>query len=280
MQAAALPPAEELLLADILKDMKEGGRGAHGKDHSGIQGRSRGAYLWDGQGRLSGRWAELDTAATLRAASPKQIARRESLSGKNLQNALCILPEDYRLKLRTGKTRAGILFVVDASRSQGADRRLSFAKGAVLSLLSQAYCTRDEVGLIAFGNGRADVLLPLTRSVEYAAKHLNSLPAAGNTPIAMGLRKALEVFTLEKKRSGSFRPFLILLTDGKANYDILPGDPFSRAVEAAVRIKEAQIPALVIDTERGYFSMGLAGKLSEAMGGAYKKLFDKSPHIR
>lgn len=243
-----MQPAEKLLLSDMLKDIKKGGRGAHGRK----------TPLKDRPG--------LDVAATIRAASPWQAVRRE-----DPQDMLCILPEDYRRKHRTARTHAGILFVVDASRSQGADHRLSFAKGAVLSLLSQAYCTRDEVGLIAFGNGRADVLLPLTRSVEYAVKHLSRLPAAGNTPVAMGLRRALEIFELERKRSCDFRPFLILLTDGKANYDTLPGDPFAHAMEAAARIKEAQIPSLVIDTERGHFSMGLAGMLSEAMGGAYKK---------
>lgn len=255
--------------------MRDGGRGKHGEDRSGSQGHSRGMNLWDGHQRLSEGPVRLDAAATIRAAAPWQIIRQSGQDG----TPLCILPEDYRLKRGSSKTRAGILFAVDASRSQGADRRLSFAKGAVLSLLSQAYCTRDEVGLIAFGNGRADILLPFTRSVEYAVKHLSRLSAAGNTPIAMGLRRALEVFETEKKHSDTFHPFLILLTDGKANYDIFPGDPFSHALAAAACIKESQIPALVIDTESGYFSMGLAGKLAEAMGGAYRKLFDKSSHI-
>lgn len=258
-------------MSEIVKNVSSGGRGKHGKECFGDRGSSKGVRLWDRKNTISGSLLHLDAAATIRAAAPWQAVRRGGPAACNA-GPLLILPEDYRLKRKTSRTRAGILFVVDASRSQGAKRRLSFAKGAVSSLLAQAYCTRDEVGLIAFGNSRADVLLPLTRSVEYAVKHLNRLSAAGNTPVAMGLRRALEVLEAEKKHSDDFRPFLLLLTDGKANYDILPGDPFSHALATASRIREAQIPALVIDTESGPFNMGLAEKLAEAMGGAYWRL--------
>lgn len=270
--------------------MSGGDGGKHGRTRRGEKGRAKGVRLWDGHEKLSGGEVRLDAAATVRAAAPYQKLRREAGNRAGALSAnmsapdglsadagpdpgLLILPGDYRLRRISARTRAGILFVVDASRSQGADRRLSFAKGAVLSLLAQAYCTRDQVGLIAFGGSRADVLLPLTRSVEYAVKHLEHLSASGNTPVAMGLRRALELLETEKKHSGDFRPFLILLTDGKANFDALPGDPYSHALTAAGRIRKARIPALVVDTETGCFSLGLAKKLAQEMGGEYRKLW-------
>lgn len=112
----------------------------------------------------------------------------------------------------------------------------------------------------------------MTKSVDFAAACLKKLPASGNTPLGMGLRKALEVFKLEKKRSGDFTPLLILLTDGKANFDTKKGNPTELAIQAAKQIKKAEIPAIVIDTEKSIFSLGLAKKIADAMNAKYLSL--------
>lgn len=39
-----------------------------------------------------------------------------------------IMPEDLRMKRYRNKKHSTVLFVVDASRSQGANKRLAFAK--------------------------------------------------------------------------------------------------------------------------------------------------------
>jgi len=180
--------------------------------------------------------------------------------------------EDLRIKKYTTKVKTGILFVVDASRSQGVKKRLAFAKGAVLSLLCQAYISRDKVGMIIFYDKKCELTVPMTKSVDFAAARLQNLPASGNTPLGMGLRKALEVFELEKKRSGDFTPLLILLTDGNANFDNEEGNPAELAIKAAEQIKKAEIPALVIDTEKSIFSLGLAKKIADTMNAKYLSL--------
>ena len=82
--------------------------------------------------------------------------------------------------------RAGnlIVFAVDASGSMGAERRMEAAKGAVLSLLLDAYQRRDLVAMVMFRGEQADVVLRPTGSVEVAKARLAQLPTGGTTPLA------------------------------------------------------------------------------------------------
>lgn len=101
---------------------------------------------------------------------------------------------------------------------------------------------------------------------------MEDIPAFGKTPLGPGLRKAMEIFLLERKKDPHLCPLLILLTDGKATYDNLPGPPIRLALEAAKEIRVSNIPSLVIDTEGSIFSIGLARKLAEEMDAVYTKL--------
>lgn len=53
----------------------------------------------------------------------------------------------------------------------GVGKRMSAVKGAILSLLSDAYQKRDKVALITFRKNKADLVLGMTRSVDLAAKN-------------------------------------------------------------------------------------------------------------
>ncbi len=75
-----------------------------------------------------------------------------------------------------------VLFVVDASGSMGAQQRMTAVKGAILSLLIDAYQKRDRVGLVVFRGKGAEVLLPPTSSVELARKYMQQLPVGGKDP--------------------------------------------------------------------------------------------------
>lgn len=111
--------------------------------------------------------------ATLRAAAPYQRARPSNGC------AVVIRKEDLRSKVREKRTGNIFLFVVDASGSMGARERMKTVKGVIFKILLDAYQKRDRVGMVAFRKKQAEVLLPVTRSVDFAQKKLASMPTGG-----------------------------------------------------------------------------------------------------
>ncbi|TCJ13624.1 putative cobaltochelatase [Rubrobacter taiwanensis] len=202
---------------------------------------------------------DLAPAATVRAAAPHQERRGRKGPG------IILKPEDLREKVREGREGNLILFVVDASGSMAARRRMSAVKGAALSLLADAYQRRDRVGLVAFRGEEARLLLPPTSSVELAASRLEELPTGGRTPLAAGLEKAAEVLRLERLRDPDRRPLLVVLTDGRATSGPDPRQP-------AAKLAAAGVASVVVDTEEGALRLGLACELAEALGGRCLRL--------
>jgi magnesium chelatase subunit D len=148
-------------------------------------------------------------------------------------------------------------------------------KGAVLSLLTDAYQQRDEVAVISFRGEKASILLAPTRSVEQAELALRELPTGGRTPLSHALQLALDM--LEQSHARHAPPLLIVLSDGKVNVAVQEnGDPWRETLALAGLIAERAIPALVLDTETGYLRLGRANQLSQAMGAEYLTLEELS----
>jgi magnesium chelatase subunit D len=202
---------------------------------------------------------DLALAATVRAAAPHQRARGRTEQG------LILRREDLRKNVREGREGNLVLFVVDASGSMAARKRMSAVKGAVLSLLADAYQRRDKVALVSFRGEEARVLLPPTSSVELATSRLEGLPTGGRTPLAAGLERAVEVLKRERLRERERRPLLVLLTDGRAT-----AGPDPRG--AASGLQRLGVAAIVVDTEEGYVRLGMARALAEAMGARHLQL--------
>ena len=215
-----------------------------------------------------GRVSDPALDAILRAAAPWQTTR-----GRLDGAPLILRLSDLRDKVRLSATRRLILFIVDASRSMGARRRMAQTKGAVLSLLIDAYQKRDRVGLITFGGASARLALPPTRSVRVAARELQELPVGGLTPLAHGLALASRVVTSARRRERGVLPFVVLLTDGRGNVPLQPGgSPERDALDQARRLARASIPGLVVDTESGPARLGLARALAQAWDADWKHL--------
>lgn len=212
--------------------------------------------------------ADIALDATLRAAAPNQAGRQSDL-------AIAVTAEDLRTKVRKRRVGASIVFCVDASGSMGASNRMEMAKSAVFDLLLDAYQRRDRVGLVAFRGESAEVVLQPTASVELAQLKLRTLPTGGATPIAHGILRSMEVLTGEARRDDSVVPWLVLLTDGKANVGISGGLGSEDARAAASRLKETGIHTLVIDTS-GVGTGASARELALAAGGEYVRLGEAS----
>ena len=211
-----------------------------------------------GARRPSGTLTKLHLAATVRAAAPHQRVRGRSGPG------LVVRRGDLRQATREGREGNLVLFVVDASGSMAARQRMSAVKGAVLSLLLDAYQRRDKVGLVTFRGAAAEIALPATSSVDAAAARLESLPTGGRTPLAAGLLKAHEVLRVERLRDPARRSLVVVVTDGRATGG---PDPVALAGRAARLFAADGVASVVVDCESGPVRLGLARQLAGELGG-------------
>jgi magnesium chelatase subunit D len=206
--------------------------------------------------------------ATMRAAAPYQMHRnRDGV-------AIAIEPADIREKVREKRIGNFLLFVVDASGSMGAQQRMVEAKGAVLSLLLDAYQKRDRIGLVAFKGNSADLLLPPTNSVEMGYKLLEELPTGGKTPLSAGLYRGYEVAKTHLYKDPNISPLLIIISDGKGNVSMCGDKPLAEMRQVAKLISEEErIKTLVVDVEKeGFVTFGLARDLAQILGSSYYKI--------
>ncbi|MDT0276414.1 putative cobaltochelatase [Blastococcus goldschmidtiae] len=212
-----------------------------------------------GSSHPTGAVTKLHLTATVLAAAPHQRARGRSGPG------LRIAREDLRQATVEGREGNLVLFVVDASGSMGSRARMAAVKGAVLSLLLDAYQRRDKVGMVTFRGATAELALPPTWSVEAAAARLTDLPTGGRTPLAAGLLEAHRVLRLERIRDPKRRPLLVVVTDGRATGTRGSGS-LAEARAAAMLLAAAGTAAVVVDCESGPVRLGLAGALGTALG--------------
>ncbi|GHE83945.1 magnesium chelatase [Streptomyces longispororuber] len=211
-----------------------------------------------GSRRPRGTLTKLHLAATVQAAAPHQRTRGRSGPG------LVVRRDDLRQATREGREGNLVLFVVDASGSMAARQRMGAVKGAVLSLLLDAYQRRDKVGLVTFRGAAAEVALPPTSSVDAAAARLESLPTGGRTPLAAGLLTAHEVLRIERLRDPARRPLVVVVTDGRATGGV---EPVALAGRAARLFAADGVASVVVDCETGFVRLGLAARLAGELGG-------------
>ncbi|WP_367136126.1 MULTISPECIES: putative cobaltochelatase [Streptomyces] len=254
----AAPEAPAVAAADPFRTRKFDVPGL-GEGADGRRSRARTAHgRTTGARRPRGALSKLHLAATVQAAAPYQRARGRSGPG------LVVRRDDLREAVREGREGNLVLFVVDASGSMAARKRMSAVKGAVLSLLLDAYQRRDKIGMITFRGAGAEVALPPTSSVDAGAARLEKLPTGGRTPLAAGLLRAHEVLRVERLRDPSRRPLVVVVTDGRATGGL---EPLARAARAARLLAGEGTASVVVDCEQGPVRLGLAAELGRELRG-------------
>ncbi|HLH84145.1 MAG TPA: putative cobaltochelatase [Trebonia sp.] len=237
-------------------DLPGTGTGAPGRRSRSRAGIGRIAGARPPRGRLT----RLHLPATIAAAAPHQLARGRGAPPAPLR----LRRGDLRQARVEGREGNLVLFVVDASGSMAARSRMGAVKGAILSLLVDAYQRRDKVGMVTFRGSEAQVLLPPTSSVEAAVARLAALPAGGRTPLAAGLLRADEVLRSERLRDPHRRPLLVVVTDGRATGG---PEPVVSAHRAAALLAAGGVASVVVDCETGPVRTGLAAALAASLGG-------------
>ncbi len=238
-------------------------RRAAGKRSYTLTARKRGRYV---RARpMEGKPDDLAFDATLRSAAPFQ--RRRAAERERHRVAFLVKRSDYQRKVRVRRASNLVLFVVDASWSMAAAERMEATKGAILSLLHDAYRRRDQVGLIVFQRDDARVVLPPTSSVELAQVALRDIPVGGKTPLSAGLLAAYRVCTAAQRRNPEVMPLIIILTDGAGNVSVTGLPPQEEAARMADMIHQNHFRTVVINMEHPAFDRGLAQQLADALGG-------------
>ena len=245
-----IPPAE-----NKLKTAKAGRR--KGSEDEDPSGRCIGYRIPKGKIR------DIALCASIRAASPYQILRDHS------ELAIVLKHDDLREKIRESKRGNDILFLVDGSGSIGAQKRMVSVKGAVLSMLKDAYQKRDRVGMVVFRKDSAEEVLPLTKSTLRAYNALAEIPTGGRTPLTSGLIKGAEILS----RSSSGNPVMVIFSDGRCNQSFNSDrKPLEEMMEIARNIADSVIRFIVVDTESGKLTFGLAMNLCRELNGTYLRL--------
>ena len=233
--------------------------------------------------------SDLAVDATIRAAAPHQVKR-----GRSTGDPMMLERQDLREKVRERKVGNLIVFVVDASASMDAEQRMAATKGAILSLLQDAYVRRDRVAVVVFKNRTAEVVLRPTSSVQLAQRRLERLSVGGTTPLSHGLMAGYKVVKAELLRDATVRPLLVLISDGRGNISMFKEEPLVEAQKLAALIAAEKIDALVIDSARDFshlpsvqnlarvapmyqtYAINACADLAERMGARYYGLYDLS----
>jgi len=232
-----------------------------GRRSSTLTERKRGRYI--SSRPAAGHLDDIAFDATLRQAAPYQLERRQDNGENSL--ALQVTTADLQRKVRVRRTANLVLFVVDASWSMAAAERMQATKGAILSLLVDAYQRRDQVGLIVFQKNQARVALPPTSSVALAKKMLSEIPVGGKTPLSGGLLLAYRVCTAARRTDPEVRPLVILLTDGAGNVSLTGLPAQEEALRLADLIRQSGFRSVVVDMEHPAFDRGLSSELADTL---------------
>jgi Mg-chelatase subunit ChlI/Mg-chelatase subunit ChlD len=175
--------------------------------------------------------------------------------------AIQIMSEDVREKQFRSRTPLTMMFVLDLSVSM----LKSFDKlqRSIIALKTCLEGTRDRVGLIALKDwGAVEVQAPTANWTRLLAK-LMTLRISGYTPLAAGLKLALETLKRERRRNPGLVPLVIVFSDFMPNIRLPSAESLNVALPEAIAdvllqcnlFAAARVPIVTINLHPEFFSM-------------------------
>ncbi|CAM9494897.1 unnamed protein product [Ectocarpus sp. 12 AP-2014] len=220
----------------------------------------------------------------MRAAAPYQRPRRKRAAGTERETrGVFIEGSDVRAKRMARKAGSLIIFIVDASGSMALNR-MNAAKGAAMSLLQEAYQSRDKICIIPFQGDKAEVLLPPTKSIAMARRRLETMPCGGGSPLAHALNVAVRTGINAQKSGDVGKVIMVCISDGRANVPLSvsngePMDPDNKPTREELKDEVIKVSKglvglggfnlVMLDTENKFVSTGMAKEIAAAAGGRY-----------
>jgi len=169
--------------------------------------------------------------------------------------------EDVREKQFASRTPLTMVFVLDLSVSmlKSFDRLQS----SIIALKTCLEGTRDRVGLIVLKDwGAIEVQAPTSNWTRLLGK-LVTLRISGYTPLAAGLKLALETLKRERRRNPGIAPLVIVFSDFMPNIRLPSAESLDVALPEAVAdvllqcnlFAAARVPIVTINLHREFFPL-------------------------
>lgn len=182
---------------------------------------------------------------------------------------------------RTTKESFNLVLIADSSKST--NQFLGKFGDIVKRLAGYFKKNKDRMGLIVVQGEQAKVLHNPTNNYRVVNRSLTTIGIGGETPLASGLQKGIDMVALEKFRKPGAKSLVILISDcapepltGKFA-DVLNEPSYQACVVAAKTMKKRKIPLIIINPsfwseDEHYPHERLANLLTEVSGASLIKL--------
>ncbi len=173
-----------------------------------------------------------------------------------------------RLRFRKNKSGQTALHVVlfDTSASTLQGDVFAFAKGALAEIARKAYLKREQLAVFGFGNNEIKPLLAKVRAPKQISAWLETISAAGGTPMQKGLDEMFRYTQTICAQNTSVNLTNYIISDGRTRADLT----LSKASENCVWI----------DTEQADVPRGKGRFFAEQLGAVYISIQQELTHLK
>ncbi|MBU1105685.1 MAG: VWA domain-containing protein [Candidatus Riflebacteria bacterium] len=192
-----------------------------------------------------------------------------------------IQTNDFLCWRKTTRESFNLVLIADSSKST--NQFLGKFADIVKRLASYFKKNKDRMGLIVVQGEQARVLHNPTNNYRVVTRSLMTIGIGGETPLASGLQRSLDMIALEKFRKPGAKNLVILISDcapepltGKFA-DVLEEPSYQACIAAAKTMKKRKIPLIIINPsfwskDEHYPHERLANLLAKVSGASLIKL--------